>query len=104
MLLAFKYLVGMGRQRNCQKWRIFRMNCKNISTLVSLKLAAWNCNGLLNPTKMDSAIDGFESQALDILFLSETHLNLGNNVDLTCLNCFDWYSTEWELKTIKKGR
>ena len=38
---------------------------------------------------MDSAIDGFESQALDILFLSETHLNLGNNVDLTCLNRFD---------------
>ena len=68
-----------------------------------LNMAAWNCYEILNSIKIDLVIDGFNTQLFDMLLLSETQLNLGNNMDLSSLDRFTKYSLEKDFNRNKRG-
>ena len=55
--------------------------------MTKIKLAYWNANGLQsNLEKKINILEAIEKEDLDIVFVSETHLRMGNQEDLSVFN------------------
>ena len=58
-----------------------------VPNMTKIKLAYWNANGLQsNLEKKINILEAIEKEDLDIVFVSETHLRMGNQEDLSVFN------------------
>jgi hypothetical protein len=62
----------------------------------------WNCNGLMRDAKPLQIAEVFNEYKIDIMCISETHLRVGANEDLSCLSNHTLYFKERE-RLAKKG-
>ena len=77
----------MGRKRAGARAKRLRLRSKPASeqatTGFNLKLAYWNCNGISSLSKQQEIVDALNSKELDLVFIDETHLRKGTNVDMS---------------------
>jgi hypothetical protein len=72
----------MGRKRAGARAKWLRLRAKQATSGFSLKLAYWNCNGINSLSKQQEIVEAMASKELDLVFIDETHLRKGTNVDM----------------------
>ena len=76
-------MVGKKKYRR-QQFQNAEKYKKQTETGTRVRMAYWNANGIANnPGKKQRIVEAMEEEQLDLVFISETHLRVGNQDDLS---------------------
>ena len=96
----------MGRANRLRRAQLHKLEVKKRQIRQgagSLSCVMWNCNGLMRDGKPLQIAEVFKEYKIDIMCISETHLRVGANEDLSCLSNHTLYFKEREGLSKKGG-